>query len=69
MTNRYDLLIAALNSTDASIVKMFWYALVAVIAYAVLAWTPAWLRRPAQSIYLAMGLIAFVFITVYSWHR
>ncbi len=49
------------------LVQMFLFALVAVIAYPVLDWTPAFIRRPAKYIYLALMLAAFIFTTVYSW--
>jgi hypothetical protein len=67
MTNRYDLLINSINATDNFLVKIFLFALVAVLAYPTLEWTPAFMRRPAKYIYLAFMLLAFVFTTVYSW--
>jgi hypothetical protein len=66
MTNRYAELINSINATDTFIVKMFLFALFAVLAYPVLSWTPAIMRRPAQAIYLALMLAAFIFVTVYS---
>jgi hypothetical protein len=67
VTDRYLLLINSIQATNLFIVQMFLFAIFAVIAYPVLAWTPAWMRRPAQALYLASMLAAFIFVTVYSW--
>jgi hypothetical protein len=66
MTNRYDLLINAIAETDIFIVRMFLFALAVVLAYPILNWTPAWMRRPAKVLYLATLLAMFIFVTVYS---
>ncbi len=66
MTPRYEMLINAIAASDLFIVRMFLFALVMVIAYPVLDWTPAWMRRPAQGIYLASLLAMFIFVTVFS---
>ncbi len=66
MTPRYEMLINAIAASDLFIVRMFLFALVMVIAYPVLDWTPAWMRRPAQGIYLASLLAMFIFTTVFS---
>ena len=66
MTPRYQLLINAIHDTDIFIVRMFLFAMLAVLAYPVLQWTPAWMRRPATYFYLASLLIMFLFVTVYS---
>jgi hypothetical protein len=66
MTSRYDLLIDAIRTTNLSVVRMFLFALIAVLAYASLAWTPAWMRRPAQVAFKALALIGFVFVIIYS---
>lgn len=66
MTNRYSLLIEAIRISDLSIVRMFLFAAIAVLSYASLTWTPAWLRRPARAAFKALALIEFIFITVYS---
>ena len=60
MTDCYYVLLASIQATDDFILKMFLYSLAAVSAYPVLGWTPAWMRRPAQTIYLAVGLIGFI---------
>ncbi len=67
MTNRYELLINAINQSDSFLVKMFLFALIAVLAYPVLDWTPAFIRRPMRYGYLVFALAAFIFATVYSW--
>ena len=64
MTERYDLLISSIAATNLFMVQMFLFALVAVIAYPVLDWTPTWIRRPAKYLYLAFMLAAFL-ATVY----
>lgn len=66
MTPRYELLINAIDASNLFIVRMFLFALLAVAAYPVLNWTPAWMRRPAQGFYLACLLAMFIFVTVYS---
>jgi hypothetical protein len=58
--SRYELLIAGIHDTNIFIVRIFLFTLLAVIAYPVLGWTPAWMRKPAQVIYLALMLILFV---------
>ncbi len=58
--SRYELLIKGIQDTDLFIVRLFLFALLAVIAYPVLGWTPAWMRRPAQLTYLATVLVLFV---------
>lgn len=66
MTPRYEMLINAIAASDLFIVRMFLFALVTVIAYPVLDWTPAWMRRPAKVLYLAVLLAMFIFVTVFS---
>ncbi len=66
MTNRYNELINAINATDSFIVKMFLFAFFAVMAAPVLQWVPAWMRKPAETIYAVTLLALFVFVTVYS---
>lgn len=66
MTPRYEMLINAIANTDLFIVRMFLFAIAVVITYPVLSWTPTWMRRPAQVIYLASLLVMFIFVTVYS---
>lgn len=63
--SRYELFINAMSQTNNFMVQMFLFALLAVIAYPVLDWTPALIRRPAKYIYLAFLLVAFIFTTVY----
>lgn len=65
MTNRYELLIDAITNSNLFITRMFLFALLAVLAYPILRWTPAWMRRPAQYLYLATLLAMFFFVTVY----
>lgn len=67
MTNRYELLLGAIADTDRFLVQMFLFALVAIIAYRTLEWTPLFIRRPVKYLYLLMGLACFIFATVYSW--
>jgi hypothetical protein len=66
MTNRYDLLINSIATANTSIVQMFLFALIAVIAYPVLEWTPAWMRRPAKALYLVALLCMFLTTVFYS---
>ena len=66
MSGRYDLFVAALAESNHIIVQMFLYTLLGVVAYPVIEWTPAWMRRPLRYAYLAAMLIAFVFVPVYS---
>ena len=66
MTNRYDLLISAIGNSDLLIIRMFLFASVVVLAFPVLDWTPAWMRRPARYLYLASLLILFILATVLS---
>jgi hypothetical protein len=68
MTDRYDLLLASIAASNKFMVQMFIFALLAVIAYPVLNWTPVWMRRPAKYIYLALMLAAFILTTVLSGH-
>lgn len=56
---RYELLISGIQDTNAFIVRLFLFTLLAVIAYPVLGWTPEWMRAPAQKIYLALMLVIF----------
>lgn len=65
MTERYDLLLKAIQDTNLFIVRMFLYALTAVIAYPVLEWTPVFIRRPMRWFYLGSLLAVFVFVTVF----
>lgn len=67
MTDRYALLIASIHASDLLITRSFLYAFFAVIAYPILNWTPGWMRRPMQYLYLGSLLAAFIFITVFSW--
>lgn len=67
MTNRYELLITSIASSDRFLVQMFLFALIAVVAYRVLEWTPVFVRRFFQYVYLILGLACFIFVTVYSW--
>ncbi len=64
MTNRYDLLINSIHASDAIITNLFLFALLAVVAYASLGWTPAMLRRPAQWLYMACALVLFLITLV-----
>jgi len=64
MTDRYDLLIKSINDTNYFIVRLFLFALLLVIAYPVLDWTPAWMRRPAKFIYLAFLPVMFILSTI-----
>lgn len=64
MTSRYDVLIASIAASNLFIVQMFLIAFAAVIAYPILAWTPAWMRRHAEHIYLA-SLLGLFFATVF----
>lgn len=66
MTHRYDLLLESITATNTMIFNMFLFALGLVIAYRALEWTPAWMRRPAQALYLASVLVMFLYVTVYS---
>lgn len=66
MTNRYELLINAIDDTNLFLVRMFLFALAVVIAYPVLNWTPVWMRRFAKHLYLGALLAMFVFVTVLS---
>jgi hypothetical protein len=56
---RYELLINSISQANILTVRLFLFALFAVIAYPVLGWTPAWMRRPAQYTYLASVLLIF----------
>lgn len=62
--SRYELLINGIHDTDVFIVRLFLFAFFAVIAYPVLGWTPAWMRKPAQIAYLAFALILFVSVLI-----
>jgi hypothetical protein len=64
MTPEYLRFINATYQADDYVVRMFLFALLAIVAYPALAWLPAWMRRPAQLIYLALMLVVFV-ATVY----
>jgi hypothetical protein len=64
MTDRFDLFISATQQNNLIIVRMFLFAIAAVIAYPVLGWLPAWMRRPARMFYLALALVIFL-ATVY----
>lgn len=64
MTDRFTLLNNAIAASNHFMVIMFLFALTAVIAYMVLDWTPAWMRRPAKYLYLVFLLAAFL-TTVY----
>lgn len=66
MSDRYDLFVAALAESNRIIVQMFLYALFAVVAYPIIQWTPAWMRRPLEYAYLAALLFAFLLVTVFS---
>lgn len=66
MTHRYELLINSIHASDTFIVQMFLFALLAIVAYKSLDWTPAMLRRPSQWLYLATALGLFILVTVYS---
>jgi hypothetical protein len=57
--SRYELLINGIHDTNLFIVRIFLFTLFAVLAYPVLGWTPVWMRRAAQTIYLAFALILF----------
>lgn len=57
--SRYELLINGIHNTNIFIIRIFLFTLLAVIAYPVLNWTPAWMRKAAQIIYLAFMLILF----------
>ena len=65
MTERFTLLLQDIQTTNLFLTRVFLFALFALIAYPVLNWTPAWMRRPAQVIYLATLLAAYVLTTVY----
>lgn len=62
--SRYELLINGINDANLLIVRLFLFALGAVTAYPVLGWTPAWMRKPAQVIYLVLMLILFVSVLI-----
>lgn len=66
MTHRYDLLINSIHASDTFIVQMFLFAVLVVVAYASLGWTPAMMRRPSQWLYMAFALVMFVFTIAYS---
>jgi hypothetical protein len=64
MTERFYEFLKSTAAADMAMLQMFIFALVAVITFPVLDWTPAWMRRTAQVIYLVAMLIVFLF-TVY----
>lgn len=66
MTNRYDLLIQSIQDTNQFILYMFLYALCAIVGYYALEWSPVFVRRPLQYIYLASLLIASILLTVFN---
>jgi hypothetical protein len=66
MTQRYNELINAIGATDKFILQMFLFAFFVVLAYPVLQWVPARVRKPFTNIYLATVLILFIFTTVFS---
>lgn len=61
---RYELLIQAMHDTNVFVVRLFLFALFAVLAYPVLGWTPEWMRAPAQRIYLVLLLILFAAVFI-----
>jgi len=65
MTERFDLYLTALDQTNTFLMQMFIFALLIIAAYKSLEWSPAWLIRPAQYLYLAALLIVFLFTTVF----
>lgn len=67
MTNRYDLLLNAIESTNHFIVQMFLFAVLAVLAYKILGWLPVWLVRPARYLYI-VTLLGLYFVTVFLSH-
>lgn len=65
MTNRYDLLINAIRTTNETILMLALFAVLIITAYHSLVWTPAFMRRPAKYLYLATMLVLSVLTTVY----
>lgn len=65
MTQRYDLLLHAITTTNNTILTLAVFAALMVIAYHALAWTPQFIRRPARYLYLAAMLIVSLLTTVY----
>lgn len=64
MTNRYDLLIDAIQQSNLFIVQVFLFAFFALTAWKVLDWTPLILRRPIKYFYAASVLALFL-VTVF----
>lgn len=64
MTNRYEMLIAAIQNSNLFITQMFLFAFFALLAWQVLDWTPLILRRPFKYIYAASVLALFL-VTVF----
>lgn len=65
MTNRYDLLINAIRTTNTTILMLALFAVGMIVAYYTLDWTPAFMRRPAKYLYLATMLVLSLLTTVY----
>lgn len=64
MTNRYEMLIEAIQNSNLFITQMFLFALAALLAWKILDWTPTILRRPFRYLYAA-SMLALFLVTVF----
>jgi hypothetical protein len=64
MTNRYEMLIQAIQNSNLFITQMFLFALFALLAWKILDWTPPILRRPFKYLYAA-SMLALFLVTVF----
>jgi hypothetical protein len=60
MTNRYALLINAIAQTNQTVLILAAAAVLTVLGWYALAWTPPFIRRPMQVLYILSAFVLYM---------